>query len=387
MIEIRTEVIESEVDRRERRSERRGPRAVHEIHAPVVHSQPTYAYPRQRRSRFVAARCRRRLGGRQLCKIDRSVTTDDEVHVRRIELHFLEHDGALPDRGKLGVDDQAREARDGLARLLRQRGVANSQAERERVERTSPSASLRPNSSRRTAEPGCAAGGAPRGTRRGHRRRAAPPRCPAQPDAARESRAAHEAWRGRLANCRTSHRRDAAGVGHHTPGMLQLRVSPIMPLQWSQPAGACMPSRLFEPIAIGDVQLPNRLVVAPMCQYSASDGSATDWHLQHLSQLAYSGAGLVVVEATAVERRGRITHTCLGCTVTTTRLRSNERCTLPDGSVDRRDSGSSLRMRDARRRRTGRGMAAHRWDRAKIHGKQCRRVPRRSAKAGTFRTR
>jgi 2,4-dienoyl-CoA reductase-like NADH-dependent reductase (Old Yellow Enzyme family) len=73
-----------------------------------------------------------------------------------------------------------------------------------------------------------------------------------------------------------------------------------------------MASLLFEPIAIGAVQLPNRLVVAPMCQYSASDGSATDWHLQHLSQLAYSGAGLVVVEATAVERRGRITHACLG---------------------------------------------------------------------------
>jgi len=73
-----------------------------------------------------------------------------------------------------------------------------------------------------------------------------------------------------------------------------------------------MVSRLFEPIAFGEVRLPNRLVVAPMCQYSASDGSATDWHLQHLSQLAYSGAGLVMVEATAVERRGRITHACLG---------------------------------------------------------------------------
>lgn len=73
-----------------------------------------------------------------------------------------------------------------------------------------------------------------------------------------------------------------------------------------------MSSRLFEAVALGPVQLPNRIVVAPMCQYSASDGSATDWHLQHLSQLAYSGAGLVVVEATAVERRGRITHECLG---------------------------------------------------------------------------
>ncbi|HEY8538529.1 MAG TPA: NADH:flavin oxidoreductase/NADH oxidase [Steroidobacteraceae bacterium] len=69
---------------------------------------------------------------------------------------------------------------------------------------------------------------------------------------------------------------------------------------------------LFEPLALGTLELPNRIVVAPMCQYSASDGSATDWHLQHWSQLGYSGAGWVVVEATAVERRGRITHGCLG---------------------------------------------------------------------------
>jgi 2,4-dienoyl-CoA reductase-like NADH-dependent reductase (Old Yellow Enzyme family) len=71
-------------------------------------------------------------------------------------------------------------------------------------------------------------------------------------------------------------------------------------------------SSLFQPITLGGLEVPNRLVVAPMCQYSASDGSATDWHLQHWSQLGYSGAGLVVVEATAVERRGRITHECLG---------------------------------------------------------------------------
>ena len=73
-----------------------------------------------------------------------------------------------------------------------------------------------------------------------------------------------------------------------------------------------MPSALFSPLHIGAVELVNRLVVAPMCQYSAADGSATDWHLQHLAQLGYSGAGLVVVEATGVERRGRITHGCLG---------------------------------------------------------------------------
>lgn len=73
-----------------------------------------------------------------------------------------------------------------------------------------------------------------------------------------------------------------------------------------------MTRQLFQSIGLGEVELPNRLVVAPMCQYSADDGSATDWHLQHLSQLGYSGAGLVMVEATAVERRGRITHGCLG---------------------------------------------------------------------------
>jgi 2,4-dienoyl-CoA reductase-like NADH-dependent reductase (Old Yellow Enzyme family) len=49
-----------------------------------------------------------------------------------------------------------------------------------------------------------------------------------------------------------------------------------------------------------------------MCQYSGDDGSATDWHLGHLAMLANSGADLVVVEATHVERRGRITHGCLG---------------------------------------------------------------------------
>jgi 2,4-dienoyl-CoA reductase-like NADH-dependent reductase (Old Yellow Enzyme family) len=73
-----------------------------------------------------------------------------------------------------------------------------------------------------------------------------------------------------------------------------------------------MSAALFESLELGPVHLANRIVVAPMCQYSASDGSATDWHLQHLSQLAYSGAALVMVEATAVERRGRITHGDLG---------------------------------------------------------------------------
>lgn len=73
-----------------------------------------------------------------------------------------------------------------------------------------------------------------------------------------------------------------------------------------------MTSRLFSPIRLGTVDLVNRLVVAPMCQYSADDGSANAWHMMHLGSLANSGAGLLIVEATAVERIGRITHGCLG---------------------------------------------------------------------------
>ncbi len=74
-----------------------------------------------------------------------------------------------------------------------------------------------------------------------------------------------------------------------------------------------MSARLFTPIRLGPLELPNRIVVAPMCQYSADDGCANPvWHRQHWAQFAISGAGLVVVEATGVERIGRITHGCLG---------------------------------------------------------------------------
>ncbi len=73
-----------------------------------------------------------------------------------------------------------------------------------------------------------------------------------------------------------------------------------------------MPSALFSPIRLAELELPNRVVVAPMCQYSADDGCANDWHMTHLGMLSNSGAGLVIVEATHVERIGRITHGCLG---------------------------------------------------------------------------
>src|SRR5688500_2639823 len=73
-----------------------------------------------------------------------------------------------------------------------------------------------------------------------------------------------------------------------------------------------MNSKLFSPLQIGAVTLPNRVVVSPMCQYSADDGCMNDWHFVHLGHLAYSGAGLLMVEATHVTRAGRITHGCTG---------------------------------------------------------------------------
>ncbi len=73
-----------------------------------------------------------------------------------------------------------------------------------------------------------------------------------------------------------------------------------------------MMSALFSPLRLADLNLANRIVVSPMCQYSANDGVAADWHRTHLGMLANSGAGLLVVEATHVERSGRITHGCLG---------------------------------------------------------------------------
>ena len=72
-------------------------------------------------------------------------------------------------------------------------------------------------------------------------------------------------------------------------------------------------SALFQPLALGALTLPNRIVIAPMCQYSADgEGSATDWHLMHLGALAVSGAGLLTLEATAVSPEGRITAEDLG---------------------------------------------------------------------------
>jgi len=71
-------------------------------------------------------------------------------------------------------------------------------------------------------------------------------------------------------------------------------------------------SALFQPFSLKDITLRNRIAVPPMCQYMAVDGLANDWHLSHYAGMARGGAGLVIVEATAVAPEGRITPGCTG---------------------------------------------------------------------------
>ncbi len=71
-------------------------------------------------------------------------------------------------------------------------------------------------------------------------------------------------------------------------------------------------ARLFTPLKLRGVETKNRIIISPMCQYSADDGFANDWHFVHLGRFAQGGAGIVMVEATAVTRDGRITHGDMG---------------------------------------------------------------------------
>ncbi|KAF9178808.1 hypothetical protein BGZ51_007454 [Haplosporangium sp. Z 767] len=86
---------------------------------------------------------------------------------------------------------------------------------------------------------------------------------------------------------------------------------PVAPGSYVAPVDASLPDAdkvplLFQPITIKNLTLANRVVVAPMCQYSSKDGFMGDYHLVHLGQFALGGAGLILIEATAVEARGRI---------------------------------------------------------------------------------
>lgn len=73
-----------------------------------------------------------------------------------------------------------------------------------------------------------------------------------------------------------------------------------------------MPSKLFSSISMRSLILENRIVISPMCQYAATNGCPGDWHLMHLGQFAISGAGLLIIEMTNVEARGRISLHCMG---------------------------------------------------------------------------
>ena len=108
-------------------------------------------------------------------------------------------------------------------------------------------------------------------------------------------------------------------------------------------------SMLFTPFEMKGVTLPNRVVVSPMGQYSADGkGNATDWHLMHLGNLAISGAGLVLTEATAVEARGRVSPYCLG-------IWSDENAASLERVVDfcRKQGGAKLGMQLAHAGRKG----------------------------------
>ena len=76
--------------------------------------------------------------------------------------------------------------------------------------------------------------------------------------------------------------------------------------------GAVTQTKLFSPLRLGLLELPNRIVIAPMCQYSAEEGCMTDWHVIHLGHLALSGAAVLTIEATAVTAEGRITYADTG---------------------------------------------------------------------------
>jgi 2,4-dienoyl-CoA reductase-like NADH-dependent reductase (Old Yellow Enzyme family) len=98
-------------------------------------------------------------------------------------------------------------------------------------------------------------------------------------------------------------------------------------------------SALFSPFTLRNLTVPNRIVISPMCQYSAEDGRASSWHMIHLGSLALSGAGMLCIEATAVEAEGRITPGCLGLWDDAT-----EAALVPVMEAIRRHSGIAVTM-------------------------------------------
>src|SRR5882724_10501560 len=114
-------------------------------------------------------------------------------------------------------------------------------------------------------------------------------------------------------------------------------------------------SNLFSPIQLRGLNLANRIMVAPMCQYSSVDGDANDWHFTHINSLALSGASIFCIEATAVEAIGRITSGCLGLYSD-----ANEAALKPILASVRKHSKSAIAMQLAHAGR--KGSSARPWD-------------------------
>jgi NADPH2 dehydrogenase len=114
-------------------------------------------------------------------------------------------------------------------------------------------------------------------------------------------------------------------------------------------------STLFTPIKLRGLTLANRIMVSPMCQYSADDGSATDWHFTHINSLALSGAAMFCIEATHVEAIGRITHGCAGLYSD-----ANEAALKPILASVRKHSKAAVAMQLAHAGR--KGSSARPWD-------------------------
>ncbi len=114
-------------------------------------------------------------------------------------------------------------------------------------------------------------------------------------------------------------------------------------------------STLFSPIELRGLHLSNRIMVSPMCQYSAVDGSASDWHFTHINMLSLSGAAMFCIEATHVEDIGRITPGCLGLYND-----ANEAALVPILASARKHSKAAIAMQLAH---AGRKASSHRpWD-------------------------
>ena len=138
-------------------------------------------------------------------------------------------------------------------------------------------------------------------------------------------------------------------------------------------------SKLFSPLQIKNLTLRNRVVVSPMCQYAAVDGTGDDWLIAHLGSFAVSGPGLVLTEATHVSAVGRITPKCLGLYSD-----DNERILARVVKFFRERGGSPIgvqlaQMRDAKRPPRRRGKGASHWRPSRAAGRPSGR--RRSASA------